>query len=89
MTRLRDMRPGFMLDHMWTGRHLSEYLDDDLDDAARARVERHAHLCPKCRELIDALRQTLTALRRLAHHPPRGSATGVAESVIGRLRNES
>jgi anti-sigma factor RsiW len=89
MMRRRDMRPGFMRDHMWTRRHLREYLDGGLDDRAHARVEHHAGLCPKCHEMIAALKRTLEGLRALRDRPPRDSAGGVAESVIGRLRDSA
>lgn len=81
IVRMLSLR--FMLDHFWARRHLSDYLDEDLDATARARVERHTHRCPPCHALLDSLRRTLNGLRQL------GATTrepGVAESVIARLR---
>lgn len=86
MMRMRDMRPGFMREHMWTRRHLSEYLDEELDAQGRKRLERHAHLCPKCGHLVATLLKTLRGLRELGDASP---ASPVADSVIARLREET
>jgi len=78
----------FLRDHRFTARHASEYLDGTLDDAGRARVERHARLCPGCHELLASLRRTLAALRELratAGTPPEST---VASATIARLRRE-
>lgn len=85
--RLRDMRWGFVHDHVWTRRHLDAYLDGDLDAASQARVERHAQLCPPCRRLIATLKATLAGLHGLREQPPPGAHGDVAEAVIGRLRS--
>jgi anti-sigma factor RsiW len=83
--RLRDMRPGFMLDHRFTRRHISEYLDGELDARGRERVERHSHLCPVCHRMVATLRQMLDGLRAMGQDP---SDTGspIADGVIARLR---
>ncbi len=86
--RLREMRPSFIRDHMWTRRHLPEYLDGELDGEDRRRVEEHAHLCPKCRRLVATLLQTLEGLRAL-HEAPAGATSSISDSVIDRLRRES
>jgi anti-sigma factor RsiW len=87
MMRIRDMRWGFIRDHVWTRRHLDAYLDGELDPAARRRVERHSELCPPCHRLIATLKQTLAGLRELRDEPSAGARGGVAEAVIGRLRD--
>jgi anti-sigma factor RsiW len=89
MTRLAAMRPAFVRDHMWTRRHLSEYLDGELDQRSRGRVERHAGACPACRQLIATLKRTLEALHGLRHPPPGRPSGQVTESVIGRLRDST
>ena len=75
----------FMRDHMWTARHLSEYLDGELGEADEHRVDRHVGHCPKCRELLASLRRTIQGLRSLGEdtHP------GVADGVIQRLREQT
>jgi anti-sigma factor RsiW len=44
-----------MTDH--PGETISAYLDDDLDAAARASVERHLAACDDCRAVVDDLRR--------------------------------
>ena len=82
---VRMLTPWFMRDHMWTRKHLSEYLDGELHDRKRERVERHVHMCPSCHRLLATLRKTLEALHTLGQQPL--PAEGVADSVIGRLRD--
>jgi anti-sigma factor RsiW len=81
----RMLSPRFMRDHMWTRKHLSEYLDEELDARERERVERHAHMCPSCHRLLATLRKTLEGLHALGRQPL--PADGVADSVIARLRD--
>lgn len=74
-----------VLDHRFTQAHASDYLDDELSEAGRRRVERHTSICPQCRDLIASLRRMLMVLAAL-----RGSArTGVAAAVIERLRRDA
>jgi anti-sigma factor RsiW len=79
------LTPWFMRDHMWTRRHLSDYLDEELDPRGRQRVERHVHSCPSCGRLLATLRKTLEGLHALGQQPL--PADGVADSVIRRLRD--
>jgi anti-sigma factor RsiW len=69
------MRPGFMLDHMFTRRHLAEYLDGELDARGRDRLRDHAHRCPSCHRLVATLVQMLDGLRGLGQ----AAADGVAD----------
>jgi anti-sigma factor RsiW len=82
MGPLRMMR--FYRDHRWTRRHLSEYVDGELDPEGRARIERHVHDCPSCWRLLATLKRTLAALMGLRED---GSGD-IADSVIARLRAE-
>ncbi len=73
-----------MLDHRFAVGHVSDYLDGELEAPARARVERHASVCPQCHELIEKLRRTLSALGGLrADRRPQ-----LAEGVIQRLQRD-
>jgi len=76
----------FRRDHRFAAEHASDYLDGLLDDAARARVERHARFCPGCHELLASLRRTVHALRALRGPQHGGTDSGVASAVIARLR---
>jgi anti-sigma factor RsiW len=75
----------FMRDHRFTMSHASEYLDGELDERGRRRVEGHTGICPACRRLVESLRRTVDALRGLRGEP---EAT-VADAVIERLRTEA
>ena len=81
----RMLSPWFMRDHRWTRRHMSGYLDDELDARGRGRVERHVHRCPSCRKLLATLRKTLEGLHGLGRQPL--PAEGIADAVIERLRD--
>jgi len=76
----------FRREHRFTAEHASDYLDGDLDDAARARVEHHARFCPRCHELLASLRRTVNALRLLGTAEHGTHDSGVASAVIARLR---
>jgi len=74
-----------MVDHRFTKARASEYLDDDLSPAGRRRVERHASVCPQCRQLLASLRRMLDGLGGLGGPPRPGTVDGVVE----RLRREA
>jgi anti-sigma factor RsiW len=78
-------RRRFMRDHRWTQEHLSDYLDGDLREPERDRVEHHAHLCPECRRVLATLRRTLHELMELGGPP----GESIAPGVIDRLRREA
>lgn len=59
----------------------SAWLDDELDAAARARVDRHLGGCQGCRAAVDGLRRTRAAVRNL---PPRRSPVPPALPPTGR-----
>ena len=72
---------GQMLDHRFTKAHASVYLDGELDQRGRERIERHASVCPKCRALLASLRRMLTGLSRLTPGP----RASVTDGVLDRL----
>jgi len=73
-----------MVDHRFTKAHASEYLDGELSEPRRRRVERHSSVCPQCRALLAALGRVLEALPSLARRP----GPGVADGVLERLAAE-
>jgi anti-sigma factor RsiW len=75
----------FYREHRWTHEHLSDYIDDDLTDPERQRIEKHTSLCPHCRRVLATLRQTIDGLRMLRSAP---ATAGVSNAVIERLRRE-
>jgi anti-sigma factor RsiW len=84
MIRRLLSRMRYMREHRWTHAHLSAYLDEELADEDRARVEEHVGICPQCRRVLATLRRTLERLRGLSREPQ----PQVAEGVIERLREE-
>ncbi len=73
-----------MVDHRFTKAHASEYLDGELPQAERERVERHASVCPKCRAILASLRRMIKTLPGLAAQP----RPSVTDGVLERLRRE-
>jgi anti-sigma factor RsiW len=51
---------------------VTEYLEDTLSPAARARFEEHLATCPGCRTYLEQTRQTIRALGKLTEEaiPP-------------------
>jgi predicted anti-sigma-YlaC factor YlaD len=78
------MRWRFMREHNWTHEHLSDYLDGELSETERHRVEQHVGMCPQCRRVLATLRHTIEALMGLDKDAP----PGLSDRVIGRLRTE-
>jgi anti-sigma factor RsiW len=87
MSALRE-RIQMKRDHRWAqSRHsarLSAYIDGDLNQGERRRLERHADLCPECGPLLRALTVTVFRLRQLRARRP----AHVAPKAIERLRAE-
>lgn len=77
MASLRDH-----IEHRFTQRRMSEYVDDELPARQRRRIDRHADLCPECGPLRRALLRLTAALRDL-RSPAEPS---IAPTVIRRLR---
>ncbi len=74
--------------HCWDARrHVSAYLDGDLDAATRAAVEAHLASCPTCPPLVASLVGATDSLRSL-----RDSDTVVspdlAQRIVARLDEE-
>ncbi|MBA2440267.1 MAG: zf-HC2 domain-containing protein [Thermoleophilaceae bacterium] len=75
------LSPRFHREHRNAQRSLSEYLDGNLGDSERRRVEEHVGMCPKCRQLLASLRRTLEELRGLGG----ASRPGLADGIVQRL----
>jgi len=72
------------LEHRWSQRRISRYVDEDMSPRARERLERHADLCPECGPLRRAMLWLVSELRELRPPPERS----IAPEVIERLRAE-
>lgn len=78
----------FMREHRWTGAHMSDYIDQELSEAERHRLEEHAHLCPQCHRMLATLRRTVSGLGSLGQRTEAGMGHGVAEGVLDRFRKD-
>ena len=56
---------GYADDHQWSQRHLSHYVEGDLNNRARRRLDRHARDCADCGRGLRALRALVYAVQRL------------------------
>ena len=65
---------------------MSAYLDAELGDAARARMERHTAECPNCRGVLGSLNRMLGLLHRLPAPAAELGTPDVAAAVLRRLR---
>ena len=78
-------RARFTRDHRWAPARMSDYVDDVLPPADRARLERHVHDCPECERILNGLRALVAGLGRLGI--PEGGVDGpqIAAAVRARL----
>jgi anti-sigma factor RsiW len=77
-------RTRFRLDHHWTPKHLSDFVDGDLPPRGRSRLQRHVDQCPDCYRALVTLQRMLNRL----HHLPRpdaGEWPDIAAAVRRRL----
>jgi anti-sigma factor RsiW len=58
-------RARFSWEHRWTTAHMSDYVDDVLDQVGVRRAERHIGECADCRQALAGLRAMLQTLHDL------------------------
>jgi anti-sigma factor RsiW len=73
------------LDHRFTQRRASDYLDGELSERQRRRLQAHATLCPDCGPMLRTLTIMLWELRELGRREPEVT---VVPQVVDRLRSE-
>jgi anti-sigma factor RsiW len=83
MTKFSD-RKRFGRDHQWAPEHMSEYLDGELAESGRGRMERHLGECHDCRGLLAGLRAVVDGLHRLP--VPGGGARAIEIAASVRIR---
>jgi anti-sigma factor RsiW len=66
---------------------LSDYVDDELRPRERRRIIGHLLMCRRCRAVLRSLRATIAGLNAIGPAEP-APDTGVADSVIARIRDE-
>jgi len=59
----------YRLEHRFAQPNLSAYLDGELSDDQRKRLERHLAACPACKAELASLRHTVALLRRTPVRP--------------------
>jgi anti-sigma factor RsiW len=80
LTRLR-----FRRDHRWAPDRMSEYLDRELADGGRERMERHVSECPECRRLLTGLGLVVEALHALSAPEGGRGAVQIAATVRAQI----
>lgn len=50
-------------------RELSDYLDESIDAAVRARLEEHIAACPNCWVIADTTRKTIKIYKGMEPYP--------------------
>jgi anti-sigma factor RsiW len=69
----------------WAQDHMSDYLDGDLAESRRRRMQQHVKECPECHRVLTTLRRMVGALHRLPTPVGGADALGIAASVRRRL----
>lgn len=82
-------RLSFARDHRSAPRLLSAYVEGDLADCERARVERHLAACPECRNALDSLRHMLARMHRVPSPADNPAPRDIVEAVQARLHERS
>ena len=60
---------------------LSDYIDNDLDEAMHTLVKRHAGVCPQCEVFLKTLQRTIDLCKHLETRP-------LSESFSQKLRQK-
>lgn len=78
-----------LLDHRFTVRRASAFVDGELGERATTRVERHLQVCPLCADLVRTLRATVAGLRRLRTDAPSGDEQpDLVRSILDGLTDD-
>ena len=77
------------LEHRWSQRRMSDYVDGDMSARERERLERHADLCPECGPLRRALFWLMVELRELRRPPDHSIAPRVIEHLRAAERDDA
>ena len=50
-------------------RYLSDYIDNNLDEALKVEAEEHLHTCQNCHIVLDSTRKTIVIYKELGQQP--------------------
>ena len=78
-------RARFARDHQWAPGQMSAYVDSELAQDLRARLEQHLGECAECRRVLASLERMIDRLGRLAAPSGAPDASEVAAAVRVRL----
>ena len=78
-------RARFERDHRWAPGQMPAYLDGDLPEGPRARMERHLSECSECRRVLASLRLMIDRLAALSAPSGAPDAIQIATAVRARL----
>jgi anti-sigma factor RsiW len=78
----------FHVDHAWTRRRLSAYLDGELAPVERDLIEHHVDECPDCRRTARSLQRVVTGLALLRRCHPSRLAADVIERLVAQTRSD-
>lgn len=62
---------------------MTDYLDDELAEDERRRIERHVRFCPRCRRVLGNLRATIDRLAALGASAP--ESPEVEDDALARI----
>ena len=83
LTRVRG--PQFLLEHGFSRRRLSAYVDGELNESERGRVARHLEECPECADTSASLERLVTGLALLGRYSPSLLTARVCEALQTRI----
>jgi anti-sigma factor RsiW len=75
-------------DHRWAPRRMSDYLDGELAERSRTRLERHVRECEECRGVLRGLQRMLGKLRGMTPPSARPDPRATAARVRDRLSQQ-
>lgn len=61
---------------------VTEYLDESVDDALRARIEDHLRLCEGCRSYLDEMRATVATIARIRRQPEPSEPSAPVQAAL-------
>jgi anti-sigma factor RsiW len=68
---------------------MSDYLDGELEDGPRRKLERHVRFCPRCHTVLANLRETVRGLRGMRDAERHDKdAEAVTARIVRRWRAE-
>jgi len=74
--------------HRKIQKHLSAYLDNELNGQYKSAIESHLHNCDECKQLLSELRENRYGIAKLRQPVPSGIWENVRERMISKQPRE-